>query len=152
MAEYRRWCREQGLSDAVHKSARQRQKELDLARWHEGEAALSEARHQSRRPDDAIRRIFEGESTGEGPSRPELGKAEAAFEALGGNRGARKALLALLLHAEQHSDLFDAEPALARMGQQGGNTYIEGLGAGPQGAGRRRRRCPLDDPGTAGYP
>ncbi len=127
--EYQAWCREQGLSDAVHKSTRQRQKELELARRHEGEAALSEARHQNRRPEEAIRRIYRGESTGEGPSRPELQKVEAAFETLGGDRGARKALLTLLLHAEGHSDLFDAEPALARLGQREGNTYVEGLGA-----------------------
>ncbi|MDP6778507.1 MAG: PcfJ domain-containing protein [Candidatus Latescibacteria bacterium] len=126
--EYQTWCRDQGLSDAVHKSPKQRQKELDLARRHEGEAALSQARHQSRRPEEAIRRIYRGESTGEGPGRPELEKVEAAFETVGEDRGSRKALLALLLHAEGHSDLLDAEPALARLGQQEGNTYIEGLG------------------------
>ena len=57
--EYRAWCRKRGLGDGLHKSNRQIQKERQLARRQQGEAALTRTRQQTRSPANTIRQLYD---------------------------------------------------------------------------------------------
>jgi len=126
---YRAWCGKHGLSDALNKSAQQRRKELDLAVRLQSDAVLAGMKAHKRRPRETIQRIYRGEIDAGELRGDSLQKIHEAFATLGKDRRARKALLELLLHAQQHADLFGVKPAISRLGPQDGNTFIQGIGA-----------------------
>lgn len=127
--DYTAWCADQGLSTGIQKSDSQRKKERELATRLQSEAVLAKMKDHTRRPQDAIRAIYDRQLSEAELNRPHLQKMQAAFDGLGRDRRARQALLQLLLHIEKRGDLFDVKPALGRLGTQESNTFIEGLGA-----------------------
>lgn len=127
LGQYRAWCRQHGLGEALHKSPRQRQKELDLAHRERSQAALKSVRRLTRRPAETITALFNGELD-VGTVRTEYLKRIAAL-AETTPPSERDDLLSLLLHVERHGDLFASGPAIPRLGRQEGNTFIDGLAA-----------------------
>ena len=129
VADYTAWCRGHGVSTGARKSAAQRRKERDLAERLKSDAVLAKMKNHTRRPHETIRAICEGTLSEGELNRPHLQKIQRAFDLMGKDRKGRRALLQLLLHAEKRGNFFDVKPALARLGPQDGNTYIEALGA-----------------------
>jgi len=126
---YSAWCGQHDLTDSLHKSARQRQKELDLHAVEKSEAALSSVRRLNRRPADTIAAIF-ARQIAPGDLKTEylrlIGEEAVRAEA---NPAAREALLELLLHVEKRGQLLDSSPAVSRLGAHEGNTFVRGLAA-----------------------
>ena len=128
--EYRAWCTEQGLSDALYKGGKQRRKERERVGQVRGDADLAALRRHTRRPQHAIVQISEGVLEEEGLRTDYLRKIHEMFAGLEGDEKSRKALKRLLLQVERHAaDLFDMGPAIERFGGRAGNTFIEGLAA-----------------------
>jgi len=118
VTEYQAWCKEHGLSGALDKSEKQLREERERA-------ALTAGKRQRRHPGDAIEAIYAGEIQEEELQAEHLAKVHAAFAALEGE--GRDALRRLLLHAVRHTDLLEKGTAIARLGAQEGNTFVEGL-------------------------
>jgi len=127
--DYVAWCSEQGLSTGTNKSQAQRKKECDLAVRLQSDVVLAQMKNHTRRPQDTLQALYEGTLRSGELNRPYLKKIKTAFDQLGRDKRARKALLDLLLVVEKRGDLFDTKPALSRLGSQDGNTFIEALGA-----------------------
>ena len=116
--EYKTWCARQGLSEEWLKSVQQRQQEQQL-------------RRDSKKSDSdwfktCVTRIYHGQATDEDLRTDYLRLIAGAFSG-GLAGGARKAYLDLLLHAEQHANLFVLQPAIPNLGAQQGNTFVDGL-------------------------
>ena len=126
--DYMAWCSENDMSTGLQKSTGQRKKERELAERLQSDAVLAKMKDHTRRPQDAIRAIYDGQLSEAELNRPHLQKMQVAFDGLGRDKRGKQALLQLLLHVEKRGDLFDVKPALGRLGQQDGNTFIEGLG------------------------
>jgi hypothetical protein len=62
---YTTWCGAQGLSTGIQKSRSQRKKECDLALRLRSETVLSKMKNHTRRPQDTIRAIYNGQLTHE---------------------------------------------------------------------------------------
>lgn len=125
-AQYQTWCREHGLSAGINKSEAQRRKEVDLSRRVASEAAMSSARTQTRRPEDAIQAMYAGTVDERALRRPFLEKIASCFERLE-TADTRAAYRNILLHAAHRADLFGVKPAVAQLGAAEGNTFVEGL-------------------------
>ena len=128
---YQAWCREQNLSDALHKGDRPRRKELDMVRVLTSQAVLRKVRRITRRPRDTITGIFEG-SVPTNDLRPEyMARIAEIAGLLSDQQPVRKAFRDLLLAADRsRADLFDVTtPAITRFGTRTGNTWIDGLAA-----------------------
>ena len=128
MAAYQTWCRQQGLGDAIHKSAAQRSKELKIHQQIQSTQALHKGRKHSRRTKDIIHQLWAGAIAEEELRTEVLRLIYRAFIGLVGDQRAQ--LRDLLLHVEKRApDLLDARPALQRLGRVEGNTFVEALGA-----------------------
>ena len=125
---YQAWCRQQGLSDAVYKSAAQRDKEVERHKQLQSAQALRKGRKYSRRTGEAVEQIW-AEAIAEDDLHTEV--LRLIYRAFAGLVGDQRAQLRdLLLHVEKRaSNLLDARPALQRLGRVEGNTFVEGLGA-----------------------
>jgi hypothetical protein len=126
-SEYRDWCRANDLSDSTHKSESQRSKEVALLARIRSQAALAGSRRQSRRTRETVELVFDGALGREALKAPHLRRIHDTLATLAADT--RDAFRRLLLHAEQHTDLLGSKPAIPRLGQQPGNTYVEGLAA-----------------------
>ena len=126
LEEYRAWCSEQRLSPALHKSPAQRRKELDLCQRLRSAATLS--RKRPRRLEETIELICADQAS---EAELETETLRLVFQAFSGLEGANRTCLRdLLLHVEKRArHLLDGRPALDRLGQVTGNTYVEALGA-----------------------
>ena len=125
---YQAWCRQQGLSDAVYKSAAQRDKEVERHKQLQSAQALRKGRKYSRRTGEAVEQIWAEAIAEENLHTEVLRQIYRAFAGLAGDQRAQ--LRDLLLHVEKRaSNLLDARPALQRLGRVEGNTFVEGLGA-----------------------
>lgn len=127
LEEYRTWCRQHNLSESVHKSAQQRRKEVEFCVRLRSEAALTAVKRQTRRPRDTIAAIFAGQVGEEELRSDYLRTISRAAAAVQGEE--REALKQLLQCAERYEDFFSTQPALPRLGQAAGNTFIDGLAA-----------------------
>ena len=128
VAAYQTWCRQQGLGDAIHKSAAQRSKELKLHQQIQSTQALHKGRKHSRRTKDIIHQLWTGAIAEEELRTEVLRLIHRTFVGLAGDQ--RTQLRDLLLHVEKRaSNLLDARPALHRLGRVDGNTFVEALGA-----------------------
>jgi hypothetical protein len=117
--DYRLWCRQNRLSEALNKTAPALRRERELA-------ALAAAKRQRRRLGDLLRRIHAGQVPRDEIRLEALAKVHDAFAAW--TDGAdRDALLRLLLHVEGRSELVAVTPGVFRWREQEGNTFIEGL-------------------------
>ena len=125
---YQAWCRQQGLGDAVHKSAAQRSKELKLHQQIQSTQALHKGRKHSRRTKDIIHQLWAGAIAEEELRTEVLRLIYRTFTGLAGDQ--RALLRDLLLHVEKRApNLLDARPTLQRLGRVEGNTFAEALGA-----------------------
>ena len=128
VAAYQAWCRQQGLGDAIHKSAAQRSKELKLHQQIQSTQVLHAGRKHSRRTKDIVHQLWAGTLAEEELRTEVLRLIYRAFTGLAGDQRAQ--LRDLLLHVEKRaSNLLDARPALLRLGRVDGNTFVEALGA-----------------------
>ena len=118
LEKYRIWCLEQGLSDALNKSEERLRKERELAQ-------LSAGKEQRRRPGEVIEAIYAGEVGEEELQVEHLRKIHAAFAGL--DREGGDALLRLLLQVARHTGLPEKGMAISRLGEQEGNTFVEGV-------------------------
>ena len=128
VAAYRTWCRQQGIGDAVYKSAAQRNKELKLHQQLQSTRALHTGRKHSRRTKDLVEQLWAGTLAEEELHTEVLRLIGRAFAGLASRERAQ--LRDLLLHVEKRaSNLLDARPALQHWGRVEGNTFVEALGA-----------------------
>ncbi len=128
VAAYQAWCRQQGLGDAIHKSAAQRSKELKLHQQLQSIQVLHAGRKHSRRTKDIVHQLWAGTLAEEELHTEVLRLIYRAFTGLAGDQRAQ--LRDLLLHVEKRaSNLLDARPSLQRLGRVEGNTFVEALGA-----------------------
>ena len=126
---YQAWCRQHNSSEALHKSERQRRKELDLVRDLKSQEALRKVRRITRRPRDTIVAIFEGAIAAE-DLHPEFMRRIADLRLLQ-QPPVRAAFRDLLLAANRaRAELFDVStPAITRLGARPGNAWIDGMAA-----------------------
>ncbi len=125
---YQTWCRQQGLSDAIHKSAAQRSKELKLHQQFQSTQALHKGRKHRRRTKDIIDQLWAGTIAEQDLHTEVLRLIHRSFVGLAGDQRAQ--LRDLLLHlAKRAPNLLDTRPALQRLGRVAGNTFTEALGA-----------------------
>ena len=128
VAAYQTWCRQQGLGNAIHKSAAQRTKELKLHQQVQSTQVLHAGRKHSRRTKDIVHQLWAGAIAEEELRTEVLRLIHRTFAGLAGDQRAQ--LRDLLLHVEKRApDLLDARPALHRLGRVEGNTFVEALGA-----------------------
>ena len=126
--EYREWCARRGLGDGVYKSDGQIRKERALASRLQGERILAVKRSQSRNPKSAISQLYEHSSKKGRLGADYLYKIRAQFNTF--EKGpARRALFQLFLQAQGEANLFGLYPAMKKLGEIPGNTYIEGMAA-----------------------
>jgi len=127
--EYSTWCRRHDLADSLHKSSRQRQKEVALHVAEQSDAALNSVRRLSRRPADTIAAIFARQIGSEDLKTEYLRLIALEATRSEADPAARESLLELLLHVEKRAELFELSPAIPRLGAQEGNTFIRGMAA-----------------------
>ena len=118
--EYRTWCLEHGLGDALNKSAKKLGREVQLAE-------LEGTKQQLRRPREVIARIAAGQVGANDLKAEYLVRIQSRFAELNGDATSREFLVRLLLHVEAHGDLLNTWTANPRMGEQPRNCYVEGL-------------------------
>ena len=157
VSAYQQWCRDHGLSDALHKGDRQRHKEVEIAREAASRQALRRVRRLTRRPHETIDALFTGQTDTTDLKPAWLGHVGAILDGIDAapdpetadsegytSRRAdshrvdtqeaihptstRDAFRRLLLHTERmKADLFSLDPALGRFGDAPGNCWIDGL-------------------------
>ncbi len=127
LEEYRAWCLAQGLSQGSRKASRQRRKELELAIRLKNQTVLSGMKQHARRPQTTIQQIYAGDVDVGELRLPYLQKVQEAFAGHEDDPHARKALQRLMNHSMDYADLFGVKPALSGLGQETGNTFIEGM-------------------------
>jgi hypothetical protein len=120
--EYGTWCMNHGLARTVLKTVQQRRQELDLV-GEDGEAAVSSGSERFRA---SVLRICDNDAEEEDLRTEYLKKIHSAF-AGGLAGGARRAFTELLLHIEQHANLFSTRTAIPSVGPRTGNTFVEAL-------------------------
>ncbi len=124
---YQQWCREQDLSDALHKGDRQRRKEIDLAREVASRGALRRVRQLTRRPQETIVALFDGHIDTTDLKPAWLSHVAQLLE-LDDDQATRDAFRRLLLHTDRvRADLFGLDPAFARFGDTPENRWMSGL-------------------------
>src|SRR5262245_25762847 len=70
VSDYRRWCRQNGFGQGLHKDYRQRAKERESVARRVAEARIADRRRESRHPEATIERIFGGEPVAGSPTAP----------------------------------------------------------------------------------
>jgi hypothetical protein len=126
--EYQAWSRAHGFSPALNKTRQQRQQEQRLAERLRSQAVLSAARRHTRRPQETLEAIYRGEIGPEELKNPLFVRVQERFAAEACPR-VREAFLRLLLLTENHADLLDLSPAIAMLGTEPGNNYLDALHA-----------------------
>jgi hypothetical protein len=124
---YQAWCKKNRLSASLNKSEASRKRELALMDRLQGDAVLARTKLTTRKLQDTLQAIYDGDLAGEDLHQPALSRIEAIFSRLGDD-DAREAYLSILLHVEQHADLLGTKPAIPALGPQEGNTFIDALG------------------------
>jgi len=127
--DYRAWCRQNGLSESLHKSPQQRRKEVSLHSRAASQAVLAGMKSRTRRPQETMRLMCDGKVREDEVRHSYLRKIHEAFAQLGDDRPRRRAFLRLLLHVSKNADLLSVKPAASQLGPQEGNSTIEGLAA-----------------------
>ncbi len=126
--EYQNWCRNRGIGSGLQKSKVQMEKERNLAKRVNGEAALASTRRFTRRPQNTIARLYKGEVQKGELGAGYLRKIRAVFSDYESDGRVRRALYELLIHVERYGDLFTTEQVIPRFGPVKGNTFIESFG------------------------
>ncbi len=127
VAEYRRWCADNGFGRGLQKHWRVRCRERAHATRSVADARLLQKKQERRRPDQVIRKICNGDLTERDVTQPEL---LAICRAVAGQKKHtidRRILTPLLLHVQSRANLLTPQPVIERFGHQAGNTYAEAL-------------------------
>ena len=123
---YTAWCREQGFGAGDSKPDKQRRQEKQRREEERARTALTHARQQTRKPDNAIVHLYEQPQAADGVKTPYLRKIGALFAAEPDPQ-TRHALLQLLLRVQSGGCLFGLEPVIPDLGHNAGNTFLDGL-------------------------
>ena len=126
--EYRAWCRDRGLSASLHKGRNQRRKERELDQTAAAATALTRLRQQTRRPRNTIARIFNGAHR-DGLKADYLVRIRSVAVELESKPPVRNCFRELLEGVEKQGALLRLGPALPRLGDAEGNSFIDGLAA-----------------------
>jgi len=129
---YQKWCSDNGFSDKLIKTVKQRREELRFAQDVAVRKQIVRVKRAKRGLGDVIADICAGTARAEDVSQPEL---RLLRDAVSGNQERygepavkRQALTTLLRHLLRcHAKLFDANPVIPALGHAAGNTYIEAL-------------------------
>ena len=125
--DYQQWCGRHGFSRRTNKHWRQRLKERTFATRAAADARLARKKHELRRPEHVIERIFRGEVPEQAVTQPRLAAICRAYTTTKNCRNSQRSLLRLLLHVSKYTDLISIEPAVAALGWQAGNSFVEAL-------------------------
>jgi hypothetical protein len=123
--EYVQWCARHGFSTRVEKHWHQRCKEQFYALRQKLKNRSDCRKRESRRPKILLLQIANNELATENLTQPHLVSISNAFTSLEGS--ARDAFLRLLLHVQDHGNLFDTGSIISQFGTQAGNTFIDAL-------------------------
>lgn len=127
--EYQRWCTSQGFSPRLEKHWRERCKERYFAAQGVIQGNLARKKREKRQPRHVLEELFrsqaeQGEPLGPNGSTLELVRGRnAAIE----DEGVRAAFRQLILFVQGKTKLLASRPALSRLGEAAGNTFIDGL-------------------------
>lgn len=125
--EYVSWCACHGFSQRTDKNWRERLKERSFLVRPVADSRLAQQKHEARKPEKIIERIFHGELREEEVSQPALKAVCHAYESSKSCLQTKQAFFRLLFHVLHHADLFSAQPVIATLGAQEGNSFIGGL-------------------------
>jgi len=125
--EYVAWCARHGFSQRTRKHWRERLKERSFLTRRTADARLAQQKHEARKPEKIIERIFQGEVREAEVAQPVLKAVWTAYESSKACLQTKQAFFRLLLHVLHRSDLFSAQPVIPQFEQQEGNTFIGGL-------------------------
>jgi hypothetical protein len=127
LEEYDAWCVRHGFSRSLRKTYEQQKQEIRFADNERGRQALAGAKKNLRRPDEVIRALHDGEIDPADLKTPYLLKIAEVFKQTDSSPDCRAALLALLLHAQKHANLFGLDPVDPHFSRKAGNTFIDAL-------------------------
>jgi hypothetical protein len=125
IAAYRHWCRTNGLSDSIHKSKAQRQKEMRLRHEARFEASLPEKKHQVRDVRETLQAIASGRIRAHEITHPGFQHIRRLLNESAG--GTQKAFIAMASEVFSKAEFLDTNPVIDSLGSRDGNTYIDGL-------------------------
>ena len=123
--DYVDWCARNGFSQRIDKHWHLRCKERYFSLRQDLQSRSTRKKRESRHPREVIHQIAEGKLDPADLTQPQFASISAAFASLEGD--ARDAFLRLLLHVQEHADLFCTGPVIRQLGTQPGNTFIDGL-------------------------
>jgi hypothetical protein len=123
--EYVSWCACHGFSTRIEKHWHQRCKEQFFALQQEHRDRSACRKREARRPKTLLVQIANNELAAEDLTQPHLVSISKAFALLDGD--GRQAFLRLLLHVQDHANLFIAGSVISQFGTQAGNTFIDAL-------------------------
>ncbi len=126
--QYAWWCRHQGFSTGLRKSAEQRRREREVAERERAQRAMAGTKRRARRPEEVIQALEAGEISPDELKTPSFVTIQSCFAGMA-DPAIRQAFLRLLLRACRQTDLLSTGPAVSLFGPQPGNTLIEGLAA-----------------------
>ncbi len=124
--DYKSWCRQHGFSTHLYKGCQRGQRERLAASRITATAKLTESR-KTINVRSSIVDAFTGTFRPEGNSSPLLSAIRRVSEAASRDRQVKVHLLELLLHVHAQTEFLDTASALPQLGQQPGNTWIDGL-------------------------
>lgn len=130
---YRDWCRENGFSTQLDKSAAEQGAEQQRLREIAHAKALASTKKVSRNPSDLIRRIHAGELAGTRGLPRSMETVRGAFLAL--RPELRQGLCDLLVQVARYGDLLNDERGVAGFGADGANNFASAVCALGQHAG-----------------
>ncbi len=125
---YADWCRARGFGMDDSKPETRRRQEKQYREDERAQCALTQSRLQTRKPDNAIIRLYQQPQMAGGVKTPYLYKIGSLFAAEPDPR-IKHALLNLLLRVQAGGRLFGSEPVIADLGHNPGNTFLDGLHA-----------------------
>lgn len=124
--EYVQWCAERGLSTRLKKHWQERGRERFTAAQEPLARRRKLARAQVRNPRQTLESLFAGELSEADLTQPPLQFIHRLLPAIEDAK-TRDAFEQLLLHVQGQSGLIGVTSAWPGLGEQAGNTYIEGL-------------------------
>jgi hypothetical protein len=126
--QYQEWCRANHLSDALHKSPKQRQREQDLANLQHAQAALNKSRQKTQNPQATLCQIIAGTVPVRELKSPELLRVHQICTLAREEKAhVVEAFRRLLLHCDLHARFESDQPAIPIYEESLANTWQYGL-------------------------
>lgn len=124
---YQVWCRAHDLSDSLHKSPKQRQRERDLLSNEKAQAALLQARQKTQHPQETLRQIIAGTVPFKELKSPALQHIHQLSALAREEKTSLDAFSQLVLHCDRYARLSDRQPVIPDYGDNLANTWQYGL-------------------------